>query len=96
MTFELDQIQTAVYDAIRSVMENPKTPFNNETPLIGVGSLLDSMSLVELCVALEDKASDLGFEFDWTSEHAMSRSRSMFRNVGSLIAEMATQQQEAK
>jgi acyl carrier protein len=96
MPQEHGQLQTAVYDAIKSVMEKPETPFDNETPLIGAGSLLDSMSLVELCVALEDKASDLGFEFDWTSEHAMSRSRSMFRNVGSLVAEMATQQQEAK
>ena len=36
------------------------------------------MKLVELCLALEDKAVDLGFEFDWTSEAAMSRSRSLF------------------
>lgn len=62
-----------------------------ETPLIGSGSLLDSMRLVELCLALEDQASDLGFRFDWTSESAMSRSRSMFRSVGALAEEFARQ-----
>jgi hypothetical protein len=47
--------------------------------LIGKEASLDSMKLVELCLALEDKAGDLDFEFDWTSEAAMSRSRSLFR-----------------
>ena len=56
---------------------------SDESSLIGSESMLDSMKLVELCLALEDKASDVGFEFDWTSDTAMSRSRSMFRSVKS-------------
>ena len=56
----------------------------DDTPLIGGESLLDSKKLVELCLALEDKATDLGFEFDWTSDAAMFKSRSMFRTTGSL------------
>lgn len=49
------------------------------------------MKLVELCLALEDKAPDLGFEFDWTSDAAMSNSRSMFRTAGSLATEFINQ-----
>jgi len=53
------------------------------------------MKLVELCLELEDKAADIGFEFDWTSDSAMSRSRSMFRTAGSLAEEFVNQM-EAK
>ena len=41
-------------------------------------AILDSMSLVEVCLALEDLADEHGFEFDWTSEATMSKSRSIF------------------
>lgn len=59
--------------------------------LIGGESLLDSMKLVEVCLALEDVADEHGFEFDWTSESAMSKSRSMFRSVAALAEEFANQ-----
>jgi hypothetical protein len=49
------------------------------------------MKLVELCLALEDIAGEIGFAFDWTSETAMSRSRSMFRSAGSLATEFFAQ-----
>jgi len=62
-----------------------------DMPLIGGDSALDSMKLVELCVRLEDEADELGFAFDWTSENAMSKSRSMFRTVASLSEEFANQ-----
>lgn len=59
--------------------------------LIGGESLLDSLKLVELCVELEELADERGFEFDWTSENAMSKSRGMFRTVGALAEEFARQ-----
>lgn len=59
--------------------------------LIGGDRGLDSMKLVEICVAFEDKALEIDCEFDWTSEEAMSRSRSMFRTVDTLIAEFMRQ-----
>jgi len=59
--------------------------------LIGGESLLDSMRLVEVCLVLEDLADENGFEFDWTSEATMSKSRSMFRTVASLAKEFVTQ-----
>jgi hypothetical protein len=54
------------------------------------------MKLVELCLALEDMAAEIGFEFDWTSDTAMSRSRSMFRTAGSLAAEFFSQMEAKK
>tara|TARA_B100000795_G_scaffold269055_1_gene257381 strand:- start:6283 stop:6585 length:303 start_codon:yes stop_codon:yes gene_type:complete len=59
--------------------------------LIGGDKILDSMKLVELCIELEDKALDIGFEFDWTSDSAMSKSRSMFKTAGTLIEEFINQ-----
>ena len=54
------------------------------------------MKLVELCLELEDKATNLGSEFDWTSDAAMSRSRGMFRTAGSLTAEFINQMETKK
>jgi acyl carrier protein len=79
-----------VIQAIGSALEE-KPEIKEETQLIGGGSLLDSMKLVEVCLALEDLADEHGFEFDWTSEAAMSKSRSMFRSVASLAEEFANQ-----
>ena len=62
-----------------------------ETPLIGDSRVLDSLGLVELCLKLEDEASNMGFEFDWTSDQAMSRSRSMFRTISTLAVEFNSQ-----
>ena len=56
----------------------------DESGLIGDGGIIDSMGIVELCLFLEDKAQTLNFEFDWTSDSAMSNSRSMFKSVESL------------
>jgi acyl carrier protein len=70
------------------------TQLSEDSELIGDGSVMDSMKLVELCLALEDNATDVGFEFDWTSESAMSRARSMFRTIGSLATEYATQSKQ--
>ena len=80
-----------VYAAIQSLLEDPSLPITDDTALIGDGNLLDSMKMVELCILLEDKASELGFEFDWTSDTAMSKSRSMFRSAGALASEFVAQ-----
>lgn len=68
-----------------------QTEISEDMQLIGGDTLLDSMKLVEVCLALEDKAQEHNFEFDWTSEAAMSKSRSMFRNVAALVDEFARQ-----
>ena len=68
-----------------------KVEVKEEMSLIGSDSLLDSMKLVEVCIALEDIADEYDFEFDWTSEAAMSKSRSMFRSVAALAEEFKKQ-----
>ena len=78
-----------IFKTIISMVEDKTIKLSDETKLIG--NILDSMKLVELCILLEDIAAELGFEFDWTSDAAMSRSRSMFRTAGTLADEFLEQ-----
>ena len=89
----IEQAKEIVISAINDAIEG-ETEITEDMQLIGGDSLLDSMKLVEVCLKLEDLADEHGFEFDWTSESAMSKSRSMFRNVAAL-AEEFTKQSEA-
>lgn len=87
---KLDQAQKVVISAVLKILKkNSKVTANSN--LIGSDSLLDSTSLVEVCIELEDLSNKYGFEFDWTSESTMSRSRSIFRNVKTLAKEFARQ-----
>lgn len=82
----LKVVVTVIEDALQGAVD-----VLPDMQLIGGESLLDSMKLVEVCLALEDAADEYGFEFDWTSDAAMSKSRSMFRTVTSLAAEFSEQ-----
>jgi acyl carrier protein len=86
----IEQAKEIVVSTINDALEY-KVKVTEDMQLIGGDSLLDSMRLVEVCLALEDLADEHGFEFDWTSEAAMSKSRSMFRNVAALAEEFANQ-----
>ena len=86
----IEQAKEIVLEAISEVLEG-KAEVAENMQLIGGESLLDSMKLVEVCLALEDLADEHGFEFDWTSEAALSKSRSMFRSVAALAEEFANQ-----
>ena len=90
-----ESIKSEVFSEISKLLENKSLTVADDMSLIG-GESVDSMKLVELCLALEDKAADMGFEFDWTSDAAMSRSRSMFRTSGSLAAEFISQMEAKK
>jgi acyl carrier protein len=91
-----DSVKNEVFNQISQLLEDKSLTVTDEMALIGGDSVLDSMKLVELCLALEDKAADMGFEFDWTSDAAMSRSRSMFRSAGSLATEFISQMEAKK
>ena len=54
------------------------------------------MGLVTLCIFLEDTSGDNDFEFDWTSDAAMSKSRSMFRSAEALAEEFIKQADDQK
>lgn len=92
----ITSIKDQVYEVIEDLLNDGLQSVADDTPLIGSESLLDSMKLVELCLSLEDMAADLGFEFDWTSDAAMSKSRSMFRTAGSLATEFFHQMELKK
>ncbi len=85
-----DEANEIVIKTIKNILKG-KVKVTKETQLIGGDSMLDSMKLVEVCVALEDMAEKHKFEFDWTSATTMSKTRSMFRNVGTLAKEFARQ-----
>ena len=84
----------AVLEEVRACLTDDSIELLPTTPLIGDGRVLDSLRLVELCVRLEDRSAEMGFEFDWTSEAAMSRSRSIFRTIAALQEEFSRQQAE--
>jgi acyl carrier protein len=91
-----ESFKTEVFSQIYKLLDKKSIKVTDDTPLIGGESVLDSMKLVELCLVLEDKAAEIGFEFDWTSDTAMSRSRSMFRTAGSLAIEFINQMEAKK
>ena len=91
----LEQAKEIVKSVIIKATENEKN-IHDDMILIGGEGELDSVKLVEICLALEDVAEENGFEFDWTSENVMSRSRSIFRNISALSKEFAKQSEVKK
>ena len=62
-TMNIDQAKKIVISVISKILEG-KSKITEDMQLIGGESLLDSMKLVEVCIALEDLADEQGFEFD--------------------------------
>ena len=87
----LEKLESLAFEAIQNAVLKDGVKIASDTPLIGNGSVLDSMKLVEVCLVLEDLADEEGFEFDWTSESAMSRSKGIFRTAGSLVEHFCNQ-----
>ena len=82
-----------VVEIVKSITKEKSESIAGNSILVGNGAILDSMGLVELCIRLEDKALAEGFQFDWASESAMSRSASIFKDVQSLAAELVRQKE---
>ena len=60
---------------------------DGDVRLIGDGAVIDSRSLVELLIGLEDFIEEeYGAKFDWTSDRAMSAKHSPFRTPRTLAA----------
>jgi acyl carrier protein len=94
--YDLKEVEERVFKEIQNVSEDKKSIITKKTPLIGGGSesIIDSVDLVDMCLSLEDFAVELGFEFDWTSEKAMSATNSIFKDAGSLSKEFIRQWNE--
>ena len=70
---------------IDSLIGDKEIIVDEKTNLMSSG--IDSMNLVQICLALEEKSNNDGFDFDWTSEKAMSSMNSIFKTPLSLTEE---------
>ncbi len=87
------KIETEVLNIIKKISKNRKV--NSNSKLIGSSSFIDSMTLVQLCISLEDHSNKLNFNFDWTSEKALSKSQSIFKSVKTLTKEFLNQKNKS-
>ena len=56
------KVKEKIFQRVAALLEGNSIALSDDTPLIGDESVLDSMKLVELCLSLEDIATELGFE----------------------------------
>jgi acyl carrier protein len=69
-----------------------ETVVTSETVLVGEGAVIDSQSLVELMLAIEEFAEDeLGVLFEWQSDATLSAARSIFRTPETLASHLKLQ-----
>ena len=92
--YDSKKVEERVFKEIQNVSEDKRAIVYKTTPLIGAEGTIDSVDLVEMCLSLEDFAVELGFEFDWTSEKAISATNSIFKDAGSLSKEFIRQWKE--
>ena len=91
-----EEIRKQIINKVLSKIKSSKDQVTETTALIGDGSEMDSMKLIELCLDLEDMATKLNFEFDWTSKKAMSKLGSVFMNVETISTEFIKQYKNKK
>lgn len=91
---EKEKLESLVLDVIDEMnqvdfLDNP-LPQEYDTPLFGKYGQLDSLNLVMLIMAIEDRTEEiLGHRLSLADDRAMSREKSPFRTIGSLIDYMA-------
>lgn len=86
-----EQVLALVLDAAAEALEPDtgldRSQLSESTPLYGAGAVVDSLGLVRIITDVEETVSDqFGQEIDLTDERALSRERSPFRTVGTLVA----------
>lgn len=84
------RLMDAVYEAVDELngMRSPdkQVPKSPETILSGPGAVLDSLGLVNLVVAIEEKVEDgLGVTINLADQKAVSEKYNPFRTLGTLI-----------
>lgn len=88
----MDDISTLVLDVLREldeqgVVELDGAELDTDTELFGQAGLLDSVGLVALVVAVEQRLADeLDIDVSLADERAMSQRQSPYRTVSSLAA----------
>lgn len=88
MSFSRNEAIAAIYDAIDELnpqLDGVTLARSEDTKLFGEGAALDSLSLVNLVMMVEQNIMmETGQEVLLASEAAMSRKRSPYRSVGAL------------
>ena len=87
MAVNAADVSRAVLEAIAefNAAEGTQVPAQADTVLMGEGGALDSLGLVRLVMAVEQKIEDaVGVPVSLTDEKAMSQRNSPFRSVGAL------------
>ena len=84
-----DQVLEFLLDSLKEFQQRQEIPegsiLDHDTLLMGDGGVIDSRSLVELLIGLEDFLENrFSADFDWTTDRAMSAQRSPFRTLQSL------------
>ncbi|HUQ47279.1 MAG TPA: hypothetical protein VM053_03425 [Gemmatimonadaceae bacterium] len=88
-----EEVEKFIVDEVSMLIGDASSQISTATPLIGANRAVDSADLVVLLLAVEDYARDnLGFQWDWTSDSAMSEARSVLRSIGSLAEHLVNQQ----
>ena len=81
----LDLIYSSIDNINELLSDDMKLSKDRKTPLYGEQGSLDSISLINLIVAVEESIEEeLGESITLANEKAMSLEQSPFRNVGSL------------
>lgn len=87
---DTNEIQGIVLDALRNanLARDPEQQLTvaPDAAIFGRGSALDSLGLVALLIDIEEALASRGATVTLTNERAMSRSRTPFRSVPSLVA----------
>jgi len=85
MSDKYSAVEKFISDEVAALTGQPPETVLPDTVLVGAGRVVDSADLVMLLIAAEEYArEELGAEFDWTSDSAMSEARSVLRSIATL------------
>ncbi len=83
----LDQIYAAIQENNQTVSKERQLEMSPDTVLFGLDGKVDSLRLVSLIVAIEERVQDhFGEAISIADERALSQQDSPFRNVGALAS----------
>ena len=79
-------VVTMLKEVFQQTSPNKSLAVNDDTVLFGIGGALDSLGLVNLIVAVEQRIEDeLGTTIVLADEKAMAQKNSPFRTVATLV-----------
>ena len=83
----IEAVILAAIDIVnQSRLPHEQLAMHSQASIFGDGSPLDSLGLVSLLIEIEDQLAARGWPVNLSDERAMSRKRSPFRDVPSLVA----------